>query len=80
MRRLHKSGVIKLRTCPLALHKSFWLCFLKIQLFGSKLVSGPKIAPSNFALLKGLSVLSDFFLPRYGHSINYAANEVFGFS
>lgn len=80
MESLHKSWVIKLCPFPLALDKSFWLCFLKIWLFGSKLVSGPEIASSNFVLLKGLSLLSDFFLPRYGHSINYAANEVFGFS
>lgn len=71
---LHKSGVIEH-----FLIGFLWLCFLKLWLFDSKLVSAPKIA-SNFALLKGLSLLSDFFLPGYGHSINYAANEVFGFS
>lgn len=76
---LHKSGVIKLHTFSLDLEK-FWLYFLKIWLFGSKLVSAPKTASSNFVLLEGLSLLSDFFLPEYGHSINCAANEVFGFS
>lgn len=76
---LHKPGVINLHTFPSAL-ATIWFCFLKIWWFGSKLVAAPKIASLNFALLKGLSLLSDFFLPGYGHSIDCAANEVFGFS